>query len=307
MPSMLISGGRGFLGSHLVKKALKAGFEVTVIDDFSTSQPKDVDGNFTFIKQRIEEFETEEEFNYYIHLAARPSPDDYILHPIETMLSNSIGTIKMLEFAKRSKGTFLYTSSSETYGDAALVPTPESYWGNVNFVGIRSCYDESKRFSESVCMAYLRENDVDVRIQRPFNTYGPGIRVDGTYGRVIPRFIQQALNGENITIHGDGQQTRSFLYVDDWTDATWKMLKMKVKGEIFNIGSTRQISILELAHKIKNLTDSHSKIVFERAREDDPKKREADISKARKLLKWEPKVSLDAGLKKTIEFIRGYV
>lgn len=307
MPSMLISGGKGFLGSHLVRRVLKAGYEITVVDDLSTNNSNVAEGNYTFIKQHIEDFETKEDFDYYVHLAARPSPDDYVLHPLEAMFSNSVGTIKMLEYARKSGSILFYTSSSETYGDAAVIPTPESYWGNVNFVGIRSCYDESKRFSESLCMAYLREHDVDVRIQRPFNTYGPGIRMDGTYGRVIPRFILQALRGENITIHGDGQQTRSFLYVDDWTEATWKMLTMEVKGEVFNIGSPNQISIIDLAHKIKNLTESESDIIFEEAREDDPRKREPDISKAREMLKWQPRVSLEDGLKKTIDFIRSAV
>lgn len=304
---MLISGGRGFLGSHLVKRALKEGFEITVVDDLSTSIPKEVEDGVAFIRKRIEDFETNRAYDYYVHLAARPSPEDYVQHPLETMLSNSVGTLRMIEMARRNKGIFFYTSSSETYGDAEVVPTPESYWGKVNFVGVRSCYDESKRFSESLAMGYLREYYVDVRIQRPFNTYGPGIRIDGSYGRVIPRFIKQALKGESITVHGDGLQTRSFLFIDDWVDATWKMLTLNVKGEIFNIGSPHQITIKDLAYKIRNLTEGNSEIVFEDSREDDPKKREPDISKAINLLKWQPRISLDDGLKRTIEFTRGQI
>ena len=220
-------------------------------------------------------------------------------------MSNSLGTMKLLELAKRGKSRFVYTSSSEVYGNAATIPTPETYYGYVSSWGIRSCYDEGKRYSEALTMAYHRKFGLDTRIQRPFNVYGPRIRPDGLYGRVVPRFIQQALNGENITIHGDGKQTRSFLYVDDWVDATWRMITMDdLDGNIFNIGSPDEITILEFANLIVKKTKSPSKIVHVEKREDDPVRRSADITKAKNLLGWKPETNLDRGLQGTIEWIR---
>lgn len=198
----------------------------------------------------------------------------------------------------------MYTSSSEIYGESSIIPTPENYYGYVNPNGIRSCYDESKRFSEALIMAYYREYGLDIRIQRPFNVYGPRIREDGQYGRVIPRFIFQALKNEPLTVHGDGKQTRSFLYIDDWIDATWQFLDEKYKGEFLNIGSNHEIAIIDLAKKIVSLTNSKSNIVFLSKREDDPTRRAADLTKSKKLLSWEPKVSLDKGLQKTIEWFK---
>ncbi len=308
MRRMLVSGGNGFLGSYLVERAMNEGFYVTVVDDMSTMSEKNIPDNVEFIKKKIEDFYTNKKYDYYIHLAARPSPDDYVIHPVETILSNSLGTYRMLEMARKHKGKFFYTSSSETYGDSEIIPTPESYWGRVNFTGIRACYDESKRFSEALALSYHREYGLDVRIERPFNVYGPRIRIDGQYGRVIPRFISQALKNEDITIHGDGLQTRSFLYIDDWLDATWKfIMDDNLAGEIMNIGSDSEITIRDLAYKIKDITKSSSKIVYLENRPDDPRRRAADITKARKLLKWKPKVSLDEGFLKTIEWIRGRI
>jgi len=238
-------------------------------------------------------------------LAARPSPEDYVNHPVDTLLSNSIGTLNMLEIARKSDSVFMYTSSSEIYGEAGVIPTPESYYGYVNPNGIRSCYDEGKRFSEALVMAYFREYGLDVRIQRPFNVYGPRIREDGQYGRVIPRFIIQALKNEPLTIYGDGRQTRSFLYISDWLSGTWELLTGRYKGEIINIGSDREITIIDLAKKIISLLNSKSSIVFLQKRDDDPSRRAADIGKAKKVLKWEPKVNLDEGLIQTIEWFRG--
>ena len=221
MDKMLISGGNGFLGSHLAEKAIKEGLKVTVLDDFSTSNRLNVPAEATIIKARVEDASIQDNFEYIVHLAARPSPEDYINNPVETLMSNSVGTLKLLELAKRGKSRFIYTSSSEVYGNAEILPTPESYYGNVSSCGIRSCYDEGKRYSEALTMAYHRKFGLDTRIQRPFNVYGPRIRPDGLYGRVVPRFIQQALSGDEINVHGDGKQTRSFLYVEDWVDATW--------------------------------------------------------------------------------------
>jgi UDP-glucuronate decarboxylase len=306
MEEILISGGNGFLGSHLVSESLTKGLKVTIIDDMSTSNKVNVPKEVKFVKKRIEDFSTNERFDYVVHLAARPSPDDYVKHPIDTMLSNSIGTKKMLEIALKSNAVFMYTSSSEVYGDAAVIPTPETYYGYVNPNGIRSCYDEGKRFSEALIMSYHREHGLDTRIQRPFNVYGPGIREDGLYGRVIPRFIDWSLRDVKIVVHGDGKQTRSFLYVDDWVDATWKFLmNTGLSGEVINIGSRTEITIIQLAQEIKDLIGSKSEIFHGMARENDPRRRAADISIAKEKLNWIPKVSMDEGLVKTIEWFRG--
>ncbi len=305
MDKILISGGNGFLGSHLAEKAIREELEVTVIDDFSTSNRINVPSNVTFIKGKVEEVDIGGNFDYIVHLAARPSPEDYIQNPVETLMSNSLGTMRLLELSKRSNSRFIYASSSEVYGNAHILPTPETYYGYVSCWGIRSCYDEGKRYSEALTMAYHRKFSLDTRIQRPFNVYGPRIRPDGLYGRVIPRFIQQALNGENITIHGDGKQTRSFLYVDDWVDATWRMITMDdLDGNILNIGSPDEITILELANLIVKKTKSPSKIVHVEKREDDPVRRSADITKAKNLLRWKPETNLDRGLLETIEWVK---
>ena len=304
---MLISGGNGFLGSHLVDKALSEGIEVTVVDDFSTYEKLNLPNNVKIIRDKVENavINDEDEYEYIIHLAARPSPEDYITNPVETLMSNSVGTLKLLEFSKLHQSRFFYTSSSEVYGNAEILPTPESYYGNVSSCGIRSCYDEGKRYSEALTMAYHRKFNLDTRIQRPFNVYGPRIRPDGVYGRVIPRFIMQALKNEDITIHGDGSHTRSFLFIDDWIVATWKMITQDgIDGEIFNIGSIKEISVLDLANLIKKLSNSHSKITFIAGREDDPQRRSADINKAKNILNWEPQKSLEFGLIKTIEWLR---
>jgi len=305
MHNVLISGGNGFLGSYLVEKFAAEKFEVTVVDDLSTSKGRNIPESVRFIEKKIENYVTDEKYDYVIHLAGRPSPEDYVNHPVDTILSNSIGTLNMLEIARKSDSVFMYTSSSEIYGEAGVIPTPESYYGYVNPNGIRSCYDEGKRFSEALVMAYLREYGLDVRIQRPFNVYGPRIREDGQYGRVIPRFIIQALKDEPLTIYGDGRQTRSFLYISDWLSGTWELLTGRYKGEIINIGSDREITIIDLAKKIISLSNSKSSIVFLQKRDDDPSRRAADIGKAKKVLKWEPRFNLDEGLIQTIEWFRG--
>ncbi len=302
----LISGGAGFLGSHLIEHLRD--HEIVVVDDFSTAKYFESYSNIKLIKEKIENFNTNEKFDYVIHLAARPSPEDYTKYPVETMLSNSLGTYRTLEIARKSDAIYMYTSSSEVYGDAEIIPTPEEYWGKVNPIGIRSCYDESKRFSEALIMSYYREYGLDVRIQRPFNVYGPRLREDGSYGRVVSRFIYQALKGEDITIYGDGKQTRAFLYVEDWVEATLKMLFTKgLKGEVINIGSDKETRIIDLANMIITLTGSKSKIRYLPPRPDDPPRRAADISKAKRLLNWEPKISLEEGLKKTIEWFKGVI
>jgi len=302
MMKYLIFGGAGFLGSHLVE-SLEG--DITVVDDLSTVKYLELPPNVKLIKDRVETFKTNEKFDFVIHLAARPSPEDYVQYPVETALSNSLGTYNALEIARKSDAIFLYSSSSEIYGHAEIIPTPEDYWGKVNPIGVRSCYDESKRFSEALIMSYFREYGLDVRIQRPFNVYGPRLREDGSYGRVVSRFIYQALKGEDITIFGDGNQTRAFLYVSDWTEATKKMLFTQgLKGEVFNVGSDKEVKIIDLAKMIIRLTNSNSKIKFLPPRADDPPRRAADITKAKKILGWEPKVNLEEGLKRTIEWFK---
>lgn len=305
MQKMLVSGGNGFLGSHLVDKAVAEGIDVTVVDDLSTSRERQVPKEAAFVKKQIEDFQTSEKFDFVIHLAARPSPDDYMRNPLATIDSNDLGTRRMLEIAKNGNSTFMYTSTSEVYGDPKVLPIPEEYFGYVNPNGVRSCYDESKRFSEALIKTYERQFGLDVRIQRPFNVYGPRIREDGFYGRVIPRFIDQALKGIPITVHGDGTQTRSYLYYTDWLDATWKFLHLdKAKGAVLNVGSKDEITVLELAEKIINITKSKSKIAHLPPRQEDPRRRSADSTKARKLLGWKPEVTLDRGLGMTLEWFR---
>ena len=275
------------------------------MDNSSTMSVLNIPKSVKFEKCNVEDYNSEEHYDFVVHLAARPSPEDYISHPVDTLMSNSLGTLRMLEIAKRLGSVFMYTSSSETYGNASIIPTPESYWGNVNFTGIRSCYDEGKRYSEALIMAYHRQFGLDTRIQRPFNVYGPGIRPDGQYGRVVPRFILQALKDENITIHGDGTQTRSFLYVDDWVNGTWEFLNARgLAGEILNIGATSEITMNDLASLIIKITGSNSTIIHIDSREDDPYRRSADITKAKKLLGWTPGTDLETGLRKTIDWVK---
>ncbi|BCU69068.1 NAD-dependent epimerase/dehydratase family protein [Stygiolobus caldivivus] len=303
---ILISGGAGFLGFHLTKALLEEGEEITIVDDLSTAKYFDIRRDVEFIKKKVEEFDTDKKYDIVIHLAARPSPEDYIQHPVDTALSNSLGTYRMLEIARKSNARFVYTSSSEVYGSASIIPTPETYWGYVNPIGIRSCYDESKRFSEALIMAYYRQYKLDTRIQRPFNVYGPGLREDGTYGRVVSRFIYQALKGEDLTVFGDGNQTRAFLYISDWVEATKKLIyKDELAGEVFNIGSDKETKIVDLAKMIIKLTDSKSKIKFLPPRPDDPPRRAADITRAKEKLDWYPQVSLEEGLKLTINWFKG--
>jgi Nucleoside-diphosphate-sugar epimerases len=264
----LIFGGAGFLGSHLIESIEG---DITVVDNLSTAKYLELPPGVKLIKDKVETFKTDEKFDFVIHLAGRPSPEDYMQYPVETALSNSLGTYNALEIARKSDAVFLYASSSEVYGSAEIIPTPEDYWGKVNPIGPRSAYDESKRFSEALAMAYFREYGLDVRIQRPFNVYGPRLRESGSHGRVVSRFIYQALKGEDITIVGDGSQTRAFLYVGDWVEATKKILFTPgLKGEVFNVGTDKETKIIDLAKMIIRLTNSSSKIRFLPPRPDDP-------------------------------------
>jgi UDP-glucuronate decarboxylase len=310
--NILLFGGAGFLGSWLAEALLHLGANLTIIDNLSTGSLKNLEvllksKNIKFVKNDIKTFNSESErFDYVINMAARPAPEDYAVHPIETLLTSAEGSHNALEIARRHDAVYIFTSTSEVYGNAQVVPTPEDYWGYVNPIGPRSCYDEGKRFAEALAMAYYRELGLDVRISRIFNTYGPRLDISmPSYGRVITKFITQALRGEPITVHGNGRQTRSFLYVADNIEAhLLLMAKKEAKGEVVNIGSDEEIEIIKLAELIKELTQSASPIVFLPPRPDDPLRRCPDISKAKRLLGWEPRTPLREGLQKTIEWLR---
>lgn len=305
---ILVTGGAGFIGSHLCEALLKRGDNVICIDNLGSGSIDNIQHllkskRFKFIKHNvIEPLQLiEGKLDEIYHLASRASPIDYQEYPVETALSNSIGTDLMAKLALAKNARILFTSTSEAYGEPKEHPQRESYWGNVNPVGIRSCYDESKRFGEALLMAYHREYNVDVKIVRIFNTYGPRMRLDD--GRVIPNFITQTLMNKPITIYGDGKQTRSFCYVDDMVDGLMKMMKSKEVGPK-NLGNPKEFTMLEAAEIIKSMTKSKSKIVFMPLPKDDPTKRQPDISKAREMLNWEPKVKLKDGLEKTIDYFR---
>jgi UDP-glucuronate decarboxylase len=308
--TVLITGGAGFIGSWLSEALLALRAEVTVLDNLSTGSLKNIDhlmglSSFKFLKGDISNFKFEEQYDLIVHAASLPAPDIYVEKPVEAMLSNSLGTLNILEASRKHNSIVLYTSTSEVYGDAETIPTPETYWGRVNPVGVRSCYDESKRFGEALCMAYLRQYGVDVRIARLFNIYGPRLDPNASYARVISRFIIQALTGQPITVHGDGGQTRSFLYISDAVNALIRMMiREGLRGEVVNVGSPNEIKILELAELVKRLTNSKSPIEFHPPRPDDPRRRCPDISKARRLLGWEPKTTLEDGLRFTIQWFK---
>jgi len=304
---VLVTGGAGFIGSHLCERLLNDDHKVICLDNLCTSDKKNVahllnDKNFTHLQHDITKPLTiNEEVNFIFHLASPASPVDYQRLPVETLLTGSSGTHNALELAKEKDATFLLASSSEVYGDPTVHPQREDYWGNVNPVGPRSCYDEAKRFAEALTMAYHRKHDLDVRITRIFNTYGPRMRKDD--GRAIPNFITQALANEPITVYGDGSQTRSFCYISDMVDGICKAMSSNdVKGETINLGNPSEVTIRELAEKVKKLVNSSSETVFKELPKDDPKRRCPDISKAREILNWEPKIDLDTGLNKTIEW-----
>ena len=307
---ILITGGAGFLGSYLCDLFVSLGSYVSCLDNFSTSTLENIDHltkmkNFRLLREDVSKIAIKETFNYIFHLSSRASPEDYQLHPVETLITNSIGSNETLKLAVKGDSRILFASSSEIYGDPQVIPTSEDYWGNVNPVGVRSCYDEGKRFGEALFMAYRRQYGLDIRITRIHNTYGPRIRSDGNYARALPRFIDQALKGEDITVYGDGSQTRSFCYVSDTIRGIIAAIyNDEAKGEVFNIGNPCEISILGLAEKIKELTHSTSKIVFRPLPEDDPKRRSPSILKAKKRLNWQPKISLEDGLKRTIKWFK---
>jgi len=306
--TVLLTGGSGFLGSWISDVLIEQNTRVFCVDNLSSGRKKNVshhidNDNFHFIQHDISTpLYLDEKFDYVFHLASRASPLEFEKYPIEILKANSLGTLNALGIAKKNRARVLFTSTSEVYGNALVIPTPESYYGNVNPVGIRGCYDEAKRVGEAYCIAYLRQYGVDVRIARIFNTYGPRMRSDGYYGRVIPRFIHQALNNEPITIFGDGTQTRSFCYVTDQIEGLLRLAGIhNLSGEICNIGTTEEITINTLATLIIKETNSNSPIIFKELPPDDPKRRCPIIQKAGNLLEWKPKIPLQEGLQRMIK------
>ncbi len=303
MKKILITGGAGFIGSHLSKKLLNQGNEVICLDNFFTGSKKNIleflsNPLFELIRHDICNpffLEVDEIYN----LACPASPIHYQENPIKTTKTSVLGTINTLGLAKRVNAKVLQASTSEVYGDPTQHPQKESYWGNVNPIGIRSCYDEGKRLSETLCFDYIRQNKVDVKVIRIFNTYGPNMSIND--GRVVSNFIVQALKGDDITIYGKGDQTRSFQYIDDLILGMTKMMSSKFTGPV-NIGNPYEFTILQLANLIIKLTKSKSKISFLELPSDDPKQRKPDIEMAKEKLNWEPKTSLEEGLKKTINY-----
>jgi len=304
---VLIAGGAGFIGSHLCDLLLARDHSVICLDNLLTSDASNLQHltdveRFQFFKHNIvEPFDTEEDIDYVLHLASPASPPDFQRFPIEIMKAGSLGTFNALEMAREKKARFLLASTSEVYGDPLQNPQNEEYWGNVNPVGPRSVYDEAKRFAEALTMAYHRQYGLDTRIVRIFNTYGPGMRKDD--GRVVPALITQALRGEPLTVFGNGSQTRSFCYVSDLVEGIYQLILSKENSPI-NLGNPAEVSILELAHKIIQLTGSNSPVHYKSLPEDEPRVRQPDISKAGKLLQWQPRVTLEDGLQRTIEWFR---
>jgi UDP-glucuronate decarboxylase len=310
MKQILVTGGAGFIGSHLCERLLNEGNIVICMDNYFTGRKQNVihllkNPNFELVRHDVT-------FPYYVeidqiyNLACPASPVHYQFDPVSTVKTSVIGAINMLGLAKRIKARILQASTSEVYGDPTVHPQKESYWGNVNPIGIRSCYDEGKRCAETLFMDYHRQNKVDVRIVRIFNTYGPRMRPDD--GRVVSNFIVQALKGEDLTIYGDGTQTRSFQYVDDLLEGMTRMMEAADFTGPVNLGNPREFTMLELAEKVLQLTGSKSRIVFLPLPADDPKQRKPDITLAQKHLNnWTPQVPLEAGLVPTIEYFRGYL
>ncbi len=303
----VVTGGAGFLGSHLCDKLLAEGMKVICLDNLLTGRIQNIEHlfgneNFQFIKLDVTNFiHVPSSVDYVLHFASPASPIDYLNLPIQTLKVGSLGTHKALGLAKEKKATFLLASTSEVYGDPLIHPQKEDYWGNVNPVGPRGVYDEAKRFAEAMTMAYHRFHGLETRIVRIFNTYGPRMRVDD--GRALPAFFSQALKNEDVTVFGDGSQTRSFCFVNDLIDGIYKLLISKETDPV-NIGNPEEITLKDFAEEVIKLCNSKSKIVFKDLPEDDPKVRQPDITRARTILNWEPKVKREEGLKITMEYFR---
>jgi dTDP-glucose 4,6-dehydratase len=306
MATCIITGGAGFIGSHLCDFLISKGYSVLCIDNLITGNISNIShllessNNFEFIKHDVTlDINVQGEVDYVLNFASPASPVDYLKLPIQTLKVGALGTHKTLGLAKAKGAKYLLASTSEVYGDPLVNPQPETYWGNVNPIGPRGVYDEAKRFAEAIVMAYHRVHKIDTRIVRIFNTYGERMRKND--GRAIPNFVDQALKGEPMTIFGDGSQTRSFCYVSDLVEGIYALMNSNMHEPV-NIGNPSEMTVLELAKKIIEMTDSKSKLVFKGLPVDDPKVRRPDITRAREILKWQPKVSLEEGLRKTIDY-----
>jgi dTDP-glucose 4,6-dehydratase len=306
MPRTLITGGAGFLGSHLCEYFLNKGHEVICMDNLITGSIDNISHikseKFQFVKHNVSEFiDLEGELDYIMHFASPASPIDYLELPIQTLKVGALGTHNALGLAKSKKATLLLASTSEVYGDPLVHPQSEEYWGNVNPIGPRGVYDEAKRFAEAITMAYHRTHSINTKIVRIFNTYGPRMRVND--GRAIPNFLKQALTGKDLTVYGDGSQTRSFCFVSDLVEGLYRLL-MSEQNYPVNIGNPNEMTVKEMADKILQATNSKSKVIQVPLPEDDPKIRQPDITRAKKYLNWEPVVSLDEGLQSTLEYFK---
>jgi dTDP-glucose 4,6-dehydratase len=307
---ILITGGAGFLGSHLTDRALAEGYQVIVMDNLLTGDMSNIEhhfGNpdFQFVLHDVTEYiHIAGELDYILHFASPASPKDYLNLPIQTLKVGSLGTHKVLGLAKAKGARMLIASTSEVYGDPLVHPQEEEYWGNVNPIGYRGVYDEAKRFMEAITMAYHRYHGVETRIVRIFNTYGPRMRLDD--GRALPAFVGQALRGEDITVFGDGSQTRSFCYVADEVEGILRLLHSDYSYPV-NIGNPDEVTILQFAQEVIEITGTQSKIIFKPLPEDDPKVRQPNIELAKKLLGWEPRIARSEGLKTTIDFFKNKI
>lgn len=308
---VLVTGGAGFLGSWVCQILVEENAKVICLDNLSSGLRTNIFDllgrkNFEFIEQDvIQPIHLDVKIDIVMHLASRASPFEFEAFPIEILKANTLGILVALETARNKGARFVYASTSEVYGDPHVVPTPESYWGNVNPVGLRGCYDESKRCGEAYVIAYRKQYNLDVRIARIFNTYGPRMRSDGIYGRVVPRFIEQALNGQPMTIFGTGEQTRSFCYITDQVEGLLRLASLpQASGEVVNIGNGNEVKIIDLAEMVKRLTNSPAQLTFCPLPQDDPQRRCPDITKAEKILSWKPRIGLDEGLTKTVDWLR---
>ncbi|MFH1458514.1 MAG: UDP-glucuronic acid decarboxylase family protein [Candidatus Omnitrophota bacterium] len=307
-PTVVITGGAGFIGSHLCDRILKEDYRVICLDNLITGTLDNIrtllkGKDFKFRKHNVTKYiDIKEKVSLVLHFASPASPEDYLKYPIQTLKVGSLGTHNALGLAKEKKAKFLLASTSEVYGDPLVHPQPESYWGHVNPVGIRGCYDESKRFAEAITMAYHRVHGLDTKIIRIFNTYGPRMRIRD--GRVVPNFVYQALHHKDLTVYGRGTQTRSFCYIDDLIEGIVRVMHSN-SNTPFNLGNPKEFTILELARLIIRLTGTKSKITFKPLPQDDPRQRKPDILKAKKVLKWQSKIDLEEGLSRTIEWFAG--
>jgi dTDP-glucose 4,6-dehydratase len=307
MPRTLITGGAGFLGSHLCDRFIEEGHEVLCMDNLVTGDTENIEhlfelgqDRFRFVEYDVTDYiHVNGKLDYVLHFASPAAPDDYLRLPIQTLKVGALGTHKALGLAKAKDARFLLASTSEVYGDPLVHPQPEDYWGNVNPIGERGVYDEAKRFAEALAMAYNRYHGVETRIVRIFNTYGPRMRIDD--GRALPTFMSQALRGEPLTVYGDGSQTRAFCYVDDLVEGIYRLL-LSDESEPVNIGNPDEITIKEFAEEIIEITGTGSSITYEELPADDPQVRQPDISRAREILDWSPKVGRKEGLRRTLDY-----